>query len=147
MCFFRIAEPGLMKMRKGEQMNYPSDLAPLAPFRGEGPGGRGFKRVSLHRNSQYVRALCPLIPSPSPPQRGRAAFIVGQDLSWRSLRIACSELPRAGPGLRLFETPKKLQSKAARPPQLGGSSVSEGRAFLHQSKERTFNNPDCPSPR
>jgi hypothetical protein len=53
-------------------MNYPSDLAPLAPLRGEGLGERGFQRSSLQRNSQCFGALCPLIPSPSPPQsRGR----------------------------------------------------------------------------
>jgi hypothetical protein len=37
---------GLIKMRKGEQLNYPSDLAPLAPLRGEGPGEKG-ARVSV----------------------------------------------------------------------------------------------------
>ena len=30
------------------------------------------------------------------------------------MRIACGELPRAGPGLRLFEIPKKMLSKAVR---------------------------------
>jgi hypothetical protein len=35
-----------MRMRKGEQINYASDLAPLAPLRGEGPGERG-ARVSV----------------------------------------------------------------------------------------------------
>jgi hypothetical protein len=62
-----------MKMRKGEQVNYPSDLAPLAPLRGEGPGERGFERVSLHCNERCALARpCPLISSPSPPQsRGR----------------------------------------------------------------------------
>jgi hypothetical protein len=49
-------------------MNYPPDLAPLAPLRGEGLGERGFERASLHRSLQSVRALRPLIPSPSPPQ-------------------------------------------------------------------------------
>jgi hypothetical protein len=59
-------------MMKGEQMNYPSDLAPLAPLRGEGPGERGFERVGLPGNEHCALALCPLIPSPSPPQgRGR----------------------------------------------------------------------------
>jgi hypothetical protein len=53
-----------MEMRKGEHMNYLSDLAPLAPLRGEEPGERGFERASLHRNSQYVRALFPHKPSP-----------------------------------------------------------------------------------
>jgi hypothetical protein len=64
------AHPGLMKMRMSEEMTYPSDLAPLAPLRGEGPGERGLERASLHRHSQYVGARCPLIPSPSPPQSG-----------------------------------------------------------------------------
>ncbi len=90
------------EMRKGEQTNDPSDLALLAPLRGEGlvvihksilyllpgPEGRlvynsegrgGFERASLHRNLQYDRALCPLIPSPSPPQSPSAKLGIDRD--------------------------------------------------------------------
>jgi hypothetical protein len=62
-----------MKMRKGEQVNYPSDLAPLAPLRGEGPGERGFERVTLHCNERCVLARCaPSSPAllPEPGEKG-----------------------------------------------------------------------------
>jgi hypothetical protein len=39
---FLIVSSRLMKMRKGEQLFYPSDLAPLAPLSGRGAGGEGF---------------------------------------------------------------------------------------------------------
>ena len=48
-------------------------LAPLAPFRGEGPGVRGLRAASfVRRIAGYTARLAPLIPRPSPPQsRGR----------------------------------------------------------------------------
>jgi hypothetical protein len=62
-----------MKMRKGEQVNYPSDLAPHAPLRVEGPGERGFERVTLHCNERCVLARCaPSSPAllPEPGEKG-----------------------------------------------------------------------------
>jgi hypothetical protein len=60
-----------MEMRKGEHMNYLSDLAPLAPLRGEGPGERGFARVILHCNERCVpRIVAPPPPPVYPPKPG-----------------------------------------------------------------------------
>jgi hypothetical protein len=51
-----VSNFGLMKMRRGEQTNYPSDLAPLAPPRGEGPGERG-ARVSVSYGCRFSSGL------------------------------------------------------------------------------------------
>jgi len=45
------------------QENTRSEMAPLAPLRGEGPGVRGLRKVSLHRNSLCFSAICLLVPS------------------------------------------------------------------------------------
>jgi hypothetical protein len=66
------APPGRYRVRPPHgHMNYASDLAPLAPLRGEGLGVRGFERVSLHCIERCALARCaPSSPALLPRKAG-----------------------------------------------------------------------------